>query len=260
VPPERRNVGVVFQNYALWPHLTARATVAYPLRRAGLSRAASELAATELLQRLGIEALAERRPAELSGGEQQRVGLARALARNPALYLLDEPTAHLDTQLRAAFQAELRRRQLGSGAAAVCATHDPGEALAIADRIALIIAGRVVQTGTATEVYEQPVSVEAARLTGAVSVLRSPTSSDHQLLIRPEWTNTSAQFSGRIKAIWFRGPYTDYLIGMGIDDILVRRPGPPQHRCDEQLAWGLDRAWTVPVRPGRHPSAATAPG
>ncbi|MDT4912926.1 MAG: iron(III) transport system ATP-binding protein, partial [Pseudonocardiales bacterium] len=141
-PPERRDVGLVFQDFALWPHLDALATVAYPLRRAGTGRREAEAVARRLLQQLDIGSLAGRRPAELSGGQQQRVGLARALARNPRVFLLDEPTAHLDTHLRSAFQASVRDRQAATGAAAVYATHDAGEALALADRVALVVGGR----------------------------------------------------------------------------------------------------------------------
>jgi iron(III) transport system ATP-binding protein len=291
-PPERRGVGLVFQNYALWPHLTALATVAYPMRRTGTGRADSDRAALELLQRLGIGHLADRRPAELSGGEQQRVGLARALARNPMLYLLDEPTAHLDTSLRATFQTELRNRQLRSGASAVCATHDPAEALAIADRIALLIGGRIVQIGGPTEVYERPASVAAARLTGTVSVLAARCTmvddelvsidlgaasavvaggcsanleaGRHSVLVRPEWTTDAGPFSGQISAVWFRGPHTDYLVGSPAGDVVIRQSGPPRHRLSEHLSWGLDRAWVVADGNANaqqaQPNAIAAPG
>ena len=129
---------MVFQNYALWPHLSAVDTVAYPARRRGAGRAQARAEALEILDRLRIAHLADRRPAELSGGEQQRVGLARALARRPSLYLFDEPTAHLDTHVRGVFLEELVARQRDSGAAAVYATHDAEEALGLADRVALL--------------------------------------------------------------------------------------------------------------------------
>ena len=148
VPPERRDLAVVFQNYALWPHLSAVDTVAYPVRRRGAGRAQARAEALDLLRLLRIDHLAARRPAELSGGEQQRVGLARALARRPSLYLFDEPTAHLDTHVRAVFLDELVARQRDSGAAAVYATHDAEEALGLADRVALLRDGRLLQVGT----------------------------------------------------------------------------------------------------------------
>ena len=165
VAPEHREVGLVFQGAALWPHLNVLDTVAYPIRRRGSSRTAARASALVLLERVGLTALAERLPAELSGGEQQRVGLARALARDPALFLFDEPTAHLDPHLRGVVLEEIARRRQALGAAAVYATHDATEALAVADRVAVLAAGKVVQVGTPEQVYECPVDLDVARLT-----------------------------------------------------------------------------------------------
>ena len=173
LPPERRSVGMVFQHYGLWPHLDALDSVAYPLRRSGLGKDAARAEALELLRQLRIERLASRHPAELSGGEQQRVGLARALARRPALYLLDEPTAHLDTALKADLQAELALRMRTDGAAALHATHDVDEALAVADRVVLLRDGEIVQVGRPTEVYAQPVDAWAATHDGP-GLVRAP--------------------------------------------------------------------------------------
>ncbi|HMD25125.1 MAG TPA: ATP-binding cassette domain-containing protein, partial [Streptosporangiaceae bacterium] len=122
VPPERRRIGMVFQDYALWPHLSVLDTVAYPLRRAGASKTAAHRGARDVLEQMSLGPLAERRPGQLSGGEQQRVGLARALAGTPALYLFDEPTAHLDATLRAQILDEVGRRRAADGAAAIYAT------------------------------------------------------------------------------------------------------------------------------------------
>ncbi|HEX2026902.1 MAG TPA: ATP-binding cassette domain-containing protein, partial [Nitriliruptorales bacterium] len=128
--------------------------------------------ARDLLDRMGVGGLSQRRPAELSGGQQQRVGVARALARDAALYLFDEPTAHLDTALRAALQEEVAERRRDAGAAALYATHDAAEALAVADRVALLREGRIAQAGTPRDVYERPVDLWAAQLTGPAAVLR----------------------------------------------------------------------------------------
>lgn len=171
VAPERRGIGFVFQHYALWPHLSATETVAYPLRRRGIDGVAARRRAGELLEMMGVGGLADRRPSELSGGEQQRVGVARALAREATLLLLDEPTAHLDAPLRAALMAEVADQRQRSGAAAVYATHDLGEALAVADRVAILRDGRCAQIGTPAEVYDRPVDLATARLSGPVSVL-----------------------------------------------------------------------------------------
>ena len=177
VPPERRRIGMVFQDHALWPHLSVLDTVAYPLRRAGAPKSAARRAARDILEQMGLGPLAERRPGQLSGGEQQRVGLARALAGGPGIYLFDEPTAHLDASLRAQILEEVARRRAADGAAAIYATHDAAEALAIADRVAVLHSGRMAQAGPPAEVYAAPDDLTVAALTGPVSVLHAPVSS-----------------------------------------------------------------------------------
>jgi iron(III) transport system ATP-binding protein len=174
LPPERRRIGMVFQDHALWPHLSVLDTVAYPFRRGGAPKADARRAARAILEQLNLGPLAERRPGQLSGGEQQRVGLARALACRPALYLFDEPTAHLDAGLRAMIMDEVARRRAADGAAAIYATHDAAEALAIADRVAVLHSGRLAQSGPPADVYAEPDDLPVARLTGPVSVLDAP--------------------------------------------------------------------------------------
>ena len=242
-PPERREVAVVFQDYGLWPHLSAVDTVAYPLRRQRVPRRTARAQALELLERLGVGPLADRRPAQLSGGEQQRVGLARALARRAALHLFDEPTAHLDAEVRDVFLADLAARRRDSGAAAVYATHDPGEALGLADRVVLLVGGRVVQVGTPQQVYAEPVDVRAAALTGPVSLLQSPSGS---VLVRPEWARLGGERTATVVDVWFRGSHTDYALDTALGTLLLRTPAPPAHVRGESLTWSLDRYWPVP--------------
>lgn len=272
-PPERRRVGVVFQHYALWPHLTALETVAYPLRRRGVAPADAERQARALLDRLAIAALADRHPAELSGGQQQRVGLARALACDAGLYLFDEPTAHLDTPLRAALQEEVAERRQEAEAAALYATHDAAEALAVADRVALLRDGRLVQIGTPQQVYEQPVDLWAAELTGPAAVLQvdtvgrddaarvrlgdvevdvavdgatdGVTDGALRALVRPEWTTLGGPLPGVVRRAWYRGAYTDYRVETAAGDVTVRLPGPPVARAGERVGWRLDRVWVL---------------
>jgi ABC-type Fe3+/spermidine/putrescine transport system ATPase subunit len=278
VPPEDRAVAMVFQGQALWPHLSVLDTVAYPARRRGTKRRQARADAAELLERLSLSHLAERRPAQLSGGEQQRVGLARALARDAVLYLFDEPTAHLDAHLRAAFQAEAIARQRATGAAAIYATHDAGEALAVADQVALLDAGRLVQHGPPGQVYAEPVSLWAARLTGPASVLsaqlvalgngmaavtvggaeakvavswpqpdqQAGNSAPARLLVRPDWTAVGGALPGVVVTSWFRGSYTDLLLDTPAGEVLVRQPGHAAHSPGTRLSWDLHRVWPVP--------------
>jgi ABC-type Fe3+/spermidine/putrescine transport system ATPase subunit len=243
VAPERRSVAFVFQNYALWPHLSALDTVAYPIRRRGVPRTAARAEALRILERLQVGQLADRLPAQLSGGEQQRVGLARAMARRAGLYLFDEPTAHLDAAVRSVFLTELAARRRESGAAAVYATHDAEEALGLADRVALLVGGRVIQVGSPAQVYAEPVRGQAARLTGPVSVLAGP---GGPLAVRPDWARLDGDRSGVVADVWFRGPHADYALHTELGRLLVRSSGPPVHAPGDRVSWSLDRSWPLP--------------
>jgi ABC-type Fe3+/spermidine/putrescine transport system ATPase subunit len=250
VPPERRALAMVFQHYGLWPHLDALDTVAYPLRRAGLPAAEARAQARQLLGRMRIEHLAARRPAELSGGEQQRVGLARALARRPHVYLLDEPTAHLDTPLRAELQEELSARRRSDGAAAIHATHDVEEALALADRVALLRDGTIVQLGTPAQVYEQPIDEPAARLTGPASVVELE---GRRSLVRPDWVTIvepagqprADQLAARVDEVRYRGTHTDYLLATPLGPLLARQPGAPRLAASDPVRVVINRHWPL---------------
>jgi molybdate transport system ATP-binding protein len=164
VPPERRRVGLVFQDYALFPHLTAGENVAYGPRARGRADAAA--AASGWIGRLGLEALRGRRVGSLSGGERQRVALARALASEPRLLLLDEPFGALDVVTRGSVRSELRRILQECGLPTVLVTHDPVDALALGDRIAVLESGRLSQIGTREELVKQPRSAYVAELAG----------------------------------------------------------------------------------------------
>jgi molybdate transport system ATP-binding protein len=166
VPPERRRCGYVFQEYALFPHLSAWQNVAYPLR--GMRRAARRERALELLGRFGMRELADARPRTLSGGERQRVALARVLARRPAALLLDEPLSALDARTRAGASHELAAVLREVQVPALLVTHDFAEAAQLGDRVGVIDAGRVVQEGTPTELATEPRSAFVADFTGAV--------------------------------------------------------------------------------------------
>ena len=249
VPPEHRSVGVVFQHYALWPHMSVLETVAYPLRRSGSTRAQARREAAELLEDLHVEHLAGRRPSELSGGEQQRVALARALARHPAVYLFDEPTAHLDAPLRSVVLDEVADQRKRQGTAALYATHDAAEALALADRVAVLDHGRLVQLGTPADVYERPASLAVARLAGPASVLAAePGSSDRApRLVRPDWVRLGAEgaLDAQVIAVAFHGPHTDYRLETEAGELLAREPGPARFSAGERVRWSLTRSWPL---------------
>jgi molybdate transport system ATP-binding protein len=166
VVPERRRVGVVFQDGQLFPHLSARDNVAFGLRSAGASKADAAGRADAWLDRLGLAGRGGRRPAELSGGEAQRVALARALAPDPVLLLLDEPLAALDAATRVEVRRDLAVHLRGFAGVPLLVTHDPVDALALADRIVVLEAGRVVQMGTADEIVARPRSAYVAELVG----------------------------------------------------------------------------------------------
>jgi putrescine transport system ATP-binding protein len=168
-PPHRRPVNMMFQSYALFPHMSVGANIAYGL--AGANRAARGARVAELLLLVRLDGFAERRPDTLSGGQRQRVALARALARSPQVLLLDEPLGALDRALREETQAELRALQKRLGTSFVVVTHDPAEAMALADRIGVMDRGRLVQVGDAATLYERPANRFVAGLLGDANLI-----------------------------------------------------------------------------------------
>jgi iron(III) transport system ATP-binding protein len=171
LPPERRNLAMVFQDYALWPHLTALGNVAYALRRRHLSAAEEARRANNALERVGLVGLAARYPHELSGGEQQRVALARAVVARPGLLIFDEPLSNLDADLRERLRVEIATLTRESSATAVYITHDQSEAFALADMIAVLDRGSLVQLGTPEDIYHRPANAFVARFTGLAGEL-----------------------------------------------------------------------------------------
>jgi molybdate transport system ATP-binding protein len=177
LPPEKRRIGVVFQDYLLFPHMSARENVAFGPRCSGQSRAAARAAANDWLARMGLADVAELRPGGLSGGQAQRVALARALATSPRLLLLDEPLAALDARTRLTVRSDLRRHLANFAGATVIVTHDPLDAMVLADRIVVIEDGRVVQAGTPAEIVRRPRTDYVARLAG-LNLYRGTAASD----------------------------------------------------------------------------------
>ncbi|WP_207802746.1 ABC transporter ATP-binding protein [Roseicella frigidaeris] len=171
LPPNRRRVGIVFQNYALFPHMSVAENVAYGLRARGEPRARIGPRVAELLEMVQLGPLRDRRPGQLSGGQQQRVALARALAIEPSILLLDEPFAALDRSLRLDMQIEIKRLQRQLGLTAILVTHDQDEAMSVADRIAVMRRGRIEQLGTPVEIYDAPQSLFVAGFIGTTNRL-----------------------------------------------------------------------------------------
>ncbi len=182
LPPQQRNIGFVQQDYALFPHLTVAQNVAYGLH--SLPTADREVRVRETLNWLEISSLALRRPPEISGGQQQRVALARAVARRPQLLLLDEPLTALDAPTRRHLRGELHALLVRTGIPSIVVTHDPSEALAIADEIVLLHGGRVIQTGTPETVFNHPASIEAAEILGVDTMLDGTVTSQDDALVQ----------------------------------------------------------------------------
>jgi iron(III) transport system ATP-binding protein len=171
LPPWSRNVGLVFQSYALWPHMSVAGNVAFGLERRKVKRAEIERRVAEALALVGLSAYADRRPAQLSGGQQQRVALARTIVIEPEVLLLDEPLSNLDARLRVEMRVELRQLQRKLGITAIYVTHDQEDANAVADRIAVLDQGRIQQLGTPIELYDRPANRFVATFLGTVNLI-----------------------------------------------------------------------------------------
>ncbi len=240
VPPEKRRVGMVFQDYALFPHLTVAENVGF-----GLSRRTRPGRVSELLSIVGLDALGARYPHQLSGGQQQRVALARALAPAPELVLLDEPWSNVDPSLRESLRSEVTEIIRPLGVTVVLVTHDREEAFSVADRIALMRDGKVVQEGTSEELYFSPVSRWAAEFVGAANVLTGPVvsglvetsvgafpangASAHeaaQVLLRPELLQLELDPAGAAEVVGreFRGHDVFYRVLLDGVELVSHRP------------------------------------
>ncbi len=171
LPPWSRNVGLVFQSYALWPHMSVAKNVAFGLERRGLSRADIQSKVANALALVGLSAFADRRPAQLSGGQQQRVALARTIVIEPEVLLLDEPLSNLDARLRVDMRVELRQLQRKLGITAIYVTHDQEDANAIADSIAVLDQGRIQQIGSPMELYDRPANRFVATFLGTANLI-----------------------------------------------------------------------------------------
>jgi len=171
VHPSKRGIGMVFQNYAVWPHMKVYKNIVYGLRLQRISKKSIAARALEVVELVGLKGLEERYPAQLSGGQQQRVALARALVRNPKVLLLDEPLSNLDAKLREKMRFEIKSLVRRMDITAVYVTHDQAEAMVISDRIAVMDSGNVVQVGTPQDIYERPANRFVADFIGTMNFL-----------------------------------------------------------------------------------------
>jgi iron(III) transport system ATP-binding protein len=171
VPPQKRNMGMVFQSYAIWPHLTVYETVAYPLRLRRVPKAEIDEAVRHILRQVGLGGMEDRAAPTLSGGQQQRVALARALVYKPDILLLDEPFSNLDVKLREQMRVELKLLQRRVGVSVILVTHDQVEALSLSDRIAIMNAGKIEQIGSPLDLYETPVTAFVRDFVGQTTKL-----------------------------------------------------------------------------------------
>ncbi len=224
VEPERRNIGMVFQSYAIWPHMTVGGNVGFPLTIAGISKAEVQERTRAALELVGLGDLQRRSAADLSGGQQQRVALARALVHEPRVVLFDEPLSNLDANLRERMRTELQLLQARLGFTAIFVTHDQEEALSLSDHVVIMNRGRVEQEGSPQEIFRHPATAFTARFLGYSNV-----------------------FPGRVTAVGEDGA-VQIDLGDGLHLSAVwRSPTPPRHGDDSTVAFRADRVAVQPA-------------
>jgi spermidine/putrescine transport system ATP-binding protein len=275
LPPYQRPVHTVFQSYALFPHLTVRQNVAYPLRMRRLAKRTIDASVSEFLDRVGVTAFTDRLPHQLSGGQRQRVALARALVGQPQLVLLDEPLGALDLKLREEMQIVLQHLQRDVGITFVYVTHDQGEALAMSDRIAIMADGRVQQIGTPEAVYARPETAFVARFVGRTNLLEcrpqgggyarsgeltfrvaeAPAGERFFISVRPECVRVGSaaaacenQMMGMVTEAIYQGADVELRLQAGGQQFIARSP-VGRYAVGQSVALGWDRAGAVAVLP-----------
>ncbi|GAB4381994.1 MAG: ABC transporter ATP-binding protein [Elainellaceae cyanobacterium] len=285
LPPYRRNVHTVFQNYALFPHLTVAQNVAYPLTIARVAKPEITPRVQEALRMFQISELGDRKPSQLSGGQQQRVALARALINRPKVLLLDEPLSALDAKIREEVRQELRSLQKQINLTFVYVTHDQEEALALSDRIAVMSQGRVEQIGTPKEIYNRPASSFVAQFIGKANFLQGKVlevhaglmtvevnghsvkaiAPSHQpsvgetvtLMVRPEQLKlgnpetdnqgTENQISGKVDTVTYIGQLLELQVETAIGRLLVTQLGDGAIESDAQvITWAAKDCIVIP--------------
>jgi putative spermidine/putrescine transport system ATP-binding protein len=259
VPPYARNVNTVFQDYALFPHMTVAANIEYGLRVRRLPKPERRQKVTRALEMVRLTGLGERRPAQLSGGQRQRVALARAIVNEPQVLLLDEPLGALDLKLRQEMQLELQHVQRAVGITFIYVTHDQDEALSMSDRIAVVHQGRIEQVGSPIEVYERPRTGFVAGFIGISNLIERD---GRQITVRPEKITLlagdehappGAQVeAGQIRDVVYAGVLTRYIVDLeaGGELVVARQNAAaptlsPASGTRVRIAWHADQAFTI---------------
>jgi putative spermidine/putrescine transport system ATP-binding protein len=253
LPAYKRATGMVFQSYALFPHMSAAENVGFGLEMRGLDAAERKTKVEDALKLVRLSHLADRLPRQLSGGQQQRVALARALVINPRIFLLDEPLSNLDAKLRAEVRLEIRALQQRLGLTTLMVTHDREEALTMADRLVVMESGRVRQVGTPQELYDAPKDAFVADFVGRCNILAGRRENEGQFrtsgglllpvdvagderddadafALRPERiavvAGEAGEVRGRVQAITYMGAQTEYVVAIGDEALVAVRPTP----------------------------------
>lgn len=225
--PRKRDIAMVFQDYGLYPHMRVRDNIAFPLKIRGMDKAVREEKAEEVARRLHIEHLLNRKPPALSGGEKQRVSLARALVRNPKIFLMDEPLSNLDAKLRITMRAEIKRLVSDLKITTIYVTHDQIEAMAMADRIGVMDKGHMIQVDKPTSIYDHPSNIFVAQFIGSppMNTYRGHLWRSHQLEIAPSFFATFIE-PDRLRKILHNGSEKkDVVVGVRPEDVQIEAQG-----------------------------------
>lgn len=271
VPPEKRNIGMVFQSYAVWPHMTVAENVAYPLKIQKVPREERDKRVKEALAMVHLDRYGERYPSQLSGGQQQRVALARALIARPGLLLLDEPLSNLDAKLRESMRFEISSLQKRLGITVIYVTHDQSEAMTMSDRIVVMNAGVVQQVGKPYDVYTHPANKMVADFIGLVNFLPAEVKEDRIFVkgtqvsfpntaglpqgeavlgVRPEnitLSKTGGMLQGQVKHRFYMGDAVDYRIQVGEQVLRVITHGSSYHQWADGETLYMDLDAVIPL-------------